>query len=155
VRPQWRSDLGFLGESEVARVLAEAGDLNLFRPFPDSETAELAVLHLDTRRVIGLQVKTVDLDEARLRATVNVYGPSFRPATETYVVVLAWLRDHSRFHEDCLLIPSLELRQFVRDDGHGHLWFEWHPGSEAQGHLSKYRQALSNLRNRVAGLVSQ
>ncbi len=33
VRPEWRSDLGFLGEAEVIRRLAETGDLNLFRPF--------------------------------------------------------------------------------------------------------------------------
>src|SRR5690349_14701519 len=31
---EWRSDLGFLGESEATRLLAEDGDLNLFRAFP-------------------------------------------------------------------------------------------------------------------------
>jgi|SRR5579859_366560 len=54
-RPEWRSDLGFLGEMEVTRQLAEDGNLNLFRPFPDSETAELTVLNLTSRRVIGLR----------------------------------------------------------------------------------------------------
>jgi hypothetical protein len=154
VRPQWRSDVGFLGESEVARLLAEDGELNLFRPFPDSETAELAALHLNTRRVIGLQVKTVGVDETRLRATVNVHGPSFRPAKTTHIVVLAWIRDHARFHEDCLLIPSVKLREFVRDDGNGHLWFEWHPSSRTPDSLAKYRFALNDLRARVTGLVS-
>ena len=56
LRPDWRSDVGFLGESEVTRRLAVTGDLNLFRPFPDDETAELAVLHKDSRRVLGLQI---------------------------------------------------------------------------------------------------
>src|SRR5438270_10381012 len=46
VRPEWRSDLGTLGETEVIRRLCEAAGLNLFRPFPDLETAELAVMHL-------------------------------------------------------------------------------------------------------------
>ena len=55
--PMWRSDVGFLGEAEVVRLLAESGDLNLFRPFPDLETSELAVLHLESRRVLGIQVK--------------------------------------------------------------------------------------------------
>src|SRR6202165_6011552 len=96
-RPEWRSDLGFLGESEVIRRLAEAGELNLFRPFPDLETVELAVLHLTTRRVVGLQIKTVDIYESRLHATVNVRAASFRPAPNTYFIVLAWLRDKSGF----------------------------------------------------------
>jgi hypothetical protein len=154
-RPEWRSDLGFLGESEVTRLLAETGDLNVFRPFPDSETAELAVLHLTTRRVIGLQVKTVDIVETRMRATVNVYAPSFRPAPTTFIVVLAWLRDQSRFHDDCLLIPSLELVDIARDDGYGHLSFDWLPSSTGPDPFEKYRVAINDLRTRVAGLVSE
>jgi len=55
--PMWRSDLGFLGAAEVIRLLAENGELNLFRPFPDLETSELAALDLNTRRVLGLQIK--------------------------------------------------------------------------------------------------
>jgi hypothetical protein len=153
-RPEWRSDLGFLGESEVTRRLAEAGALNLFRPFPDLETAEIAVLHLTTRRVIGLQVKTVDVDQARLRATVNVRGSSFRPSPTTFFVVLAWLRDESRFHERCLLIPSEKILEFAHDNGHGHLTFEFLPDSTSQSGLEKYRIELNELRNLVTGLVS-
>ncbi len=151
--PEWRSDLGFLGEVEVIRRLAEAGDLNLFRPFPDSETAEIAVLHLTSRRVIGLQVKTVDVDQARLRATVNVYGPSFRPSPTTYFVVLAWVRDQARFHEECLLIPSVALLDFARDDGGGHLEFVFRPGSSGQPEMDKYRIELGELRSRVTSAV--
>src|SRR5260370_17495062 len=81
--PEWRSDLGFLGEAEVIRHLAESGELNLFRPFPDSETAEIGVLHLISRRVIGLQVKTADMHQARLRATVNPYPPTVLPPPTT------------------------------------------------------------------------
>jgi hypothetical protein len=153
-RPEWRSDLGFLGESEVTRRLAEAGDLNLFRPFPDLETAEIAVLHLTTRRVVGLQVKTVDVDRARLRATVNVRESSFRPSPTTFFVVLAWLRDELRFHERCLLIPSEKVREFAHDDGHEHLEFDFHPGSTSQAGLDKYRHELSELGSLVLGLVS-
>ena len=153
-RPEWRSDLGFLGESEVTRRLAEAGDLNLFRPFPDLETAEIAVLHLTTRRVVGLQVKTVDVEQARLRATVNVRESSFRPSPTTSFVVLAWLRDESRFHERCLLIPSVELRDFARDDGYGLLEFQWHPGSTSKGRLDIHEHQLIQLKSLVSGLVS-
>lgn len=153
-RRQWRSDLGFLGEEEVTRRLAEAGELNLFRPFPDLETAEIAVLHLTTRRVIGLQVKTVDIDQARLHATVNIRGSSFRPSPTTFFTVLAWLRDKSQFHEEFLLIPSTELREFVRDDGRGHLEFVWHPGSTSRGYLDVYKHKLVQLNSLVSGLVS-
>lgn len=139
--PDWRISIGFLGESEVVRLLAESGELNLFRPFPDSETAELLVLHVESRRVIGLQIKTVEVSKERMRATVDIYGSSFRPSPHTYVVILAWLRETSSFHDGCLLIPSLDLRQLSNDDGHGHLRLEWHPDS-ANTTLAKYRREV-------------
>jgi hypothetical protein len=153
LRPEWRSDLGFLGEAEVTRRLAGAGDLNLFRPFPDLETAEIAVLHLTTRRVIGLQVKTIDVDQNRKHATVNVRASSFRPSATTFFVVLAWLRDESVFHEECLLIPSLELREFLHDDGSGHLEFVWHPGAMSRGGLAAYTHQLTQMPAVVSQLL--
>jgi hypothetical protein len=150
--PEWRSDLGFLGESEAVRRLAEAGELNLFRPFPDLETVELAVLHLITRRVVGLQIKTVDISRARLRATVNIRGLSFRSSPTTFFVVLGWLRDESRFHERCLLVPSEKVREFAHDDGHGHLEFEFHADSAGPAWLDRYQIALNELRSGVMRL---
>jgi len=127
-RPMWRSDVGFLGEAEVTRLLAEGGDLNLFRPFPDLETSELAALHLDTRRVLGIQVKTRSIDAASPAATVNIRAMSFRPSPSTYFVILAWERDLNRFHEDCLLIPSVEFRNVCQpEEVNGQLKFEWNP----------------------------
>jgi hypothetical protein len=152
-QPQWRSDLGFLGESEVIRRLAEAGELNLFRPFPDLETVELAVLHLTTRRVVGLQIKTVDVSRARPRATVNIRGLSFRSSPTTFFAVLGWLRDESRFNERCLLVPSEKVREFAHDDGHGHLEFEFHAKPNGPTGLDRYQIDLSELRERVARLV--
>lgn len=154
LRPDRRSDLGSLGESEVIRRLCEAASLNLFRPFPDLETAELAVMHLDSRRVVGLQIKTVEVDETRFRATVNVRASSFRPAPTTYFIVVAWLRDQSRFHEDCLVIPSVELIDVARNDSYGHLSFDWHLSTGTPSLLDKYRHALQDLQTRVTGLVS-
>ena len=154
LRPEGRSALGFLGEAEVTRRLAEAADLNLFRPFPDLETAELAVMHLDSRRVVGLQVKTVGVDETRLRATVNVLASSLRPAPSTYIVVLAWRRDDSRFHEDCLLIPSVELVDIAHGDGYGHLSFDWPLSLATPSLLGKYQHALKDLLTRMTVLVT-
>jgi hypothetical protein len=153
-RPSWRSDVGFLGESEVTRLLAEGSDLNLFRPFPDSETAELAVLHLESRRVLGLQVKTVGIDSARPSATVSVLASSFRPAPTTFVVVLAWLREVGRFHDWCLLMPSEDLRSVATVDAYGHLKFEFHPNSPKQESLDRFRLQISTLRTSVEDVVS-
>lgn len=86
--PLWGSDLGFLGESEVVRRFAQAEDLNLFRPFPDSETSELAVRHRTSGRVIGLQVKTVSVSPQHPNTAIHVRSSSFRPAPTTYFVVL-------------------------------------------------------------------
>jgi len=151
--PSWRSDLGFLGESEVNRRLAEAADLNLFRPFPDLETAELAVLHLGSRRVVGIQVKTVGVDSAHPSATIAVRALSFRPAPTTYFVVLAWEREEGRFHEECLVIPSEELRGFAQES-EGHLKFEFHPGSVTQERLDGFRNPTSHLPSVLANLLS-
>jgi hypothetical protein len=141
-----RSALGFLGESEVVRLLAESDHLNLFRPFPDLETSELAVMHLTSRRVIGLQVKTVSVDEAHTSATVSVLASSFRPSPTTYFVVLGWHRDPSRFDDDCLLIPSDELHGICQPyEAHGLLKFDWHPGSAARGRVNEYQRALNEL----------
>ena len=148
-RPWWRSDLGFLGESEVMRLLASRGELNLFRPFPDLETAELAVLHLGSRRVVGLQVKTVNVEESRMRATVNVRASSFRPSAMTYFVVLAYQRDAGRFHAECLLIPSPDIESFAHPDGKGHLEFDFRPGEP-----SEYGVEREELCRHIEALVS-
>jgi len=143
--PMWRSDLGFLGESEVTRRLAESEKLNLFRPFPDSETAELVVRHQASGRVVGLQVKTVGIDSTHPAATVTALASSLRTSPTTYFVVLAWRRDDRRFHDECLLIPSEELGTIAGEDSFGHIKFEWHPGSVTKGGLDPFRSRLERL----------
>jgi len=152
--PTWRSDLGFLGEAEVMRRLAESDELNLFRPFPDSETAELVVLHLASRRVMGLQIKTVGIDASHPSGMVTVLESSFRMAPTTQFVVVAWLRDEGHFHDECLLIPSDELVNFAHDYGRGHLEFVFHIGSTTHGWLNLYRHELSALPLQVIGLLT-
>ncbi len=148
--PLWRSDLGFLGESEVVRLLAEDANLNLFRAFPDLETSELVVLHLVSRRVLGIQIKTVGVDAAHPAATVSVLASSFRSSSTTYFVVLGWLRDESRFHDECLLIPSEELVGVCEpSDRDSHMSFDWHPGSSAETHLDGFRATMLELRARL------
>src|SRR5712691_2479104 len=101
-----RSDLGFLRESEVVRLLAEDSDLNLFRCFPDFETCELAVRDLTSGRVVGIQIKTIGVSAAHPSGTVSVLASSFRPSATTHFVVLAWNEDQRSIDEQCLLITS-------------------------------------------------
>ncbi len=150
--PMWRSDLGFLGESEVTRRLAESEQLNLFRAFPDSETAELVLMHLESRHVIGLQIKTVGIGAGHLTGTVTVLESSLRLSPTTYFVVVAWFRDEGRFHDECLVIPSNEVPWFASRDGYGHLKFEFNPGS-AQGHLDKFRRPMTALSDEIERLL--
>ncbi len=156
LRPMWRSDLGFLGESEAVRLLAEHGTLNLFRSFPDLETAELVVLNLDSRRVVGLQIKTVGVDAAHPAATVAAHASSFQPSPTTHFVVCSWLREEKRFHEECLLIPSEEFRALCHASGqYGTLKFDWHPGSTAHTQLDRFRHKTNDLQTLVLELTNQ
>ena len=147
-----RSPLGFLGESEVIRRLAEAEHLNLFRPFPDLETVELAVRHLHSGHVVGLQIKTVSVDAAYPNRPVDISMSSFRPAPTTYFTVVAWMPEERRFHEECLVFPSKELLSFARPDG-VHYKFEFQPGSTTQPRLDRYRRALSDLSTEIERLL--
>jgi hypothetical protein len=150
-RPSWRSDLGSLGEIEVARLLSEGGELNLFRPFPDLETSELAALHLSTRRVLGIQIKTIGVDSAHPAGTVTIHASSFRPSPSTCLVALAWLREEHRFQDECLFIPTEELRAICRPQGSGnHMSFDWHPASPAHTQLDQYRTAVTSLYSHIA-----
>jgi hypothetical protein len=152
VAPFASSERGFLGELEVMRRLAEADDLNLFRPFPDSETAELLVRHRMSRKVIGLQVKTVTVDAAQMRSTVQVLRSSFRPAPMTYFTVLVWVSGEGRFHENFLMFPSERLLDFARVHD-GHFEFDFRPGSPAPNVLKKYRHPLAELRAATEDLL--
>src|SRR5579864_4830759 len=153
--PVWRSEEGFLGESEVIRLLAEDGELDLFRCFPDLETSELVVLHLTSRRVGGLQIKTIGVDAARPAATVSILASSFRAAPTTRFVVLGWLRDQGRFAEECLLIPSVDITGVCGpSDRGGYLKFDWRLGSPATTQLDRFRRPLKTLARAVRSAVA-
>jgi hypothetical protein len=139
-----RGHVGFLGETEAIRRLADGEALNLFRPFPDLETVELLTRHLGSRRFLGLQVKTVGWDRGHLEARVYVRRSSFRPAPSTYVCVLGWNRESKQFEDDCFLIPSEDLPGVARVDS------EWmvldvDPGSAKHRRLDRYRVSLPSL----------
>jgi hypothetical protein len=114
------------------------------------------VLHLESRRVVGVQVKTGGVDAGHPAAGIKIRVSSFRPSPTTYFVVLAWLREKNQFHEKCLLIPS-ELMRSVCQPGEldGHLKFEWNPGSPAQRHLNPFRIPIDALRGEIANRLTR
>jgi hypothetical protein len=147
-----RGHEGFLGEMEVVRRLAEAAALNLFRPFPDLETVEVLSRHVSTHRFLGVQVKTVGWDQRHLENRVYVRRSSFRPSASTFICVLGWNRDSSRFEDDCLLIPSVELADVARVEGEW-MMLEIEPGSATHRRLDRYRVSLVSLGSIVVSMV--
>jgi hypothetical protein len=147
-----RGRLGFVGEMEVIRRLAEAESLSLFRPFPDLETVEVLIRHKASRKFIGLQVKTSGWDKKRLENRVYVRRSSFRPAPSTFVCVLGWDRGDERFQGDCLLIPSIEIEGFTRIEG-AWLVLELQPGSQHHRRLDAYRTPLQSLARTVESML--
>jgi hypothetical protein len=139
-----RGRVGFLGETEVVRRLAEAEALNLFRPFPDLETVEVLARNVSSHRFLGLQVKTVGWDRDHLENRVYVRRSSFRPAPSTFISVLGWNRDAKRFEDDCLLIPSEELPSVARLEDEW-MVLEVEPGSAKHRRLDRYRVSLPSL----------
>ena len=145
--PMWRSAIGFLGESEVVRLLAEGDEINVFRPFPDLETAEIAVLHLENRHVLGVQVKTGAIAAGQSTIRINIRASSFRPSPTTYFVVLAWVQEEHQFHEDCLFIPSDRIRSVCQpSELDGHITFDWTPTSGRHSHVDPFRIPIRTLR---------
>ncbi|HEV1991880.1 MAG TPA: hypothetical protein VGR34_03335, partial [Candidatus Dormibacteraeota bacterium] len=148
-----RGHVGFLGETEAIRRLAEAEALNLFRPFPDLETVELLSRHVSSRRFLGLQLKTVGWDPGHLENKVYVRRSSFRPAPSTYICVLGWNRESSRFEDDCLLIPSEDLPHLARVEGEW-MVLEVEPGSARHRRLDRYRASLPSLGTIVESILA-
>ena len=147
-----RREVGFLGESEVIRRLAEASELSLFRPFPDLETVEVLARHVGSHRFLGLQVKASGWDEGHMENRVHFRRSSFRAADSTYVVILGWNRTSRDFGETCLLIPSREVIGLARDEGEW-LVIELQPGSNHHRQVDAYRTPLHSLSSIVAQML--
>lgn len=144
---------GFLGEAEVIRRLAEADSLNLFRPFPDLETVEVLARHLESRRCLGLQVKTAGWDSTHVEERVYFRQSSFRPHPTTYVCVLAWDRLNACFDDECLLIPSTDIAGLARAEGEW-LVIEVQPGSVHHRRLDRFRTSLAGLGRTLEALLT-
>ena len=144
--------LGFLGEAEVIRRLAENPRLDLFRPFPDLEMVEVLARSNVSGGFAGLQVKAAVPAAQYGEAHIHVRKSTFVPAPTTSVVGLAWLADQGRFAEECLVVPTTELRD-VAIDTPDHLVLNFHPASREHTRLDRYRHTLSKLASLVEELA--
>jgi hypothetical protein len=145
--------IGSWGELEVVRRVSMVQDCALFRPFPDSETAEILVRRLATGRTAGLQVKTLQLDQPHAYRNVLVLRSSFAVAPTTFVVALAWILPERRFHDACLLVPSEQLPWLAGTSGP---YFELHfrpDGSSEPSRLDAYRRPLASLAEEISRLI--
>jgi hypothetical protein len=139
--------LGFLGEQEVIRRLAENPRLDLFRPFPDLEMVEVLARDNATGGYMGIQVKTavpLEWGEAHLR----IRKATLVPAPSTCLTGLAWLPAADTFADECLLVPTTDLAS-VAIDADDHWVLHFHPHSPEKTRLDNYRVRLSDLASRV------
>jgi len=136
--------LGFLGEAETVRRLAQDPNLDLFRPFPDLEMVEVLVRNHNNGRFVGIQVKTGVPSEPYGEANITIRKATFVPAPSTLVLVLAWLPEEQRFSDECLLVPTTKLISVAVDQDAD--WaLNFHPHSQDRTRLDPYRQPLSSL----------
>ena len=144
--------MGIRGEAEVIRRLTDEGALNIFRPFPDLESAEIAVRHVETFQILGLQVKTTGAAATGDEVTVNTKVHSFDVAANTWLLALNWLRDANQFHPECLVIPSAEIPR-IGTEREKYFHFQWTPGGGRHSMLEPYRRPLESLGHEVAMLL--
>lgn len=146
--------IGFLGEQEVCRRLAALDECDLFRPFPDYEMVEIAVRRLATGLTVGLQVKTAQLGQPHDMRHVLINRATYDSSPSTYIVVLGWIVSESRFHDNCLLIPSRDVESIASHDGP---YYELHfrpDGSAVPSRLDRYRIRLAELDEAVSRLLA-
>jgi hypothetical protein len=136
--------LGFLGESEVIRRLADSPRLDQFRPFPDLEMVEVLARDNVTRKFAGLQVKAATVSQPHGEAHIHVRKATLTTDPTTWLVGLAWRAETGAFDRECLLVPAAEVPKVAIDAGSK--WaINFHPSSPERTLLDPYRKPLAEL----------
>lgn len=136
--------LGFLGESEVIRRLAESPRLDLFRPFPDLEMVEVLARDNVTGNFAGLQVKTATVAQRYGEAHIHIRKATLTNDPTTWLVGLAWRQERGAFDAECLLIAAADVPKVAFDDGAA-MVINFHPSSPERTVIDPYRKSLAEL----------
>jgi hypothetical protein len=136
--------LGFLGEAEVVRRLAESSRLDLFRPFPDLEMVEVLARDNVSGNIAGLQVKTATVAHPTGEAQFRVHKSTLSHASNSWLVCLAWRQEAAEFDSQCLLIPATDIPKVATDTGPGFEMF-FNPNSPRRTRVDPYRRRLAGL----------
>jgi hypothetical protein len=136
--------LGFLGEAEVVRRLAESSRLDLFRPFPDLEMVEVLVRDNVTRNFAGIQVKTATVAHPTGEAQFHIRKSTLSHTANAWMVCLAWRQQATAFDSECIVIPAAEIPQIGTDTGAGFELF-FNPKRPKQTRIDPYRRHLADL----------
>jgi hypothetical protein len=155
LKPFERHDewLGFLGESEVIRRLAESPRLDLFRPFPDLEMVEVLARDNVTHNFAGLQVKAATVSGLHSEAEIHVRTATLTSDPTTWVVGLAWRKETNAFDGECLLIPAADIPKVAIDNGTA-MTINFRPSSPRRTPLDPYRNPLAELSGLVLEEIS-
>jgi hypothetical protein len=136
--------LGFLGESEVIRRLAESPRLDLFRPFPDLEMVEVLARDNVNGNFAGLQVKAATVAQQYGEAHIHVRKATLTNSPATWLVGLAWREEMGAFDPECLLMPAADIPK-VGIDADPKWAINFHPSSPERTVLDPYRKPLAEL----------
>ena len=145
--------LGFVGESEVIRRLADSPRLDLFRPFPDLEMVEVLVRDNISRNFAGLQVKAATVSQPYGEAHFHVRKATLTDNPTTWLVGMAWREETSSFDPECLLVPAVDIPKVATEAGPK--WaINFHPSSPERTVLDPYRRPLAELSQLIVDAVA-
>jgi len=145
--------LGFIGESEVIRRLADSPRIDLFRPFPDLEMVEVLARDNLSRNFAGLQVKAATVSQPYGEAHIHVRKATLTDNPTTWLVGLAWREETGSFDPECLLVPAADIPKVAAEAGSK--WaINFHPSSPERTMLDPYRRPLADLSQLILDAIS-
>jgi hypothetical protein len=143
--------MGYRAEMELLRRAADCSTLNVFKAHPDLEPNEYLVYELESRGVVGIQVKSASFSPGARKATVSVYRMALRPSPHTWFVVFLAEHGSSEFLPDCAVIPSMVVAESLagsRMEG------KLSVARGFTGRLAPWRLPLAELGRRLADVAA-
>ncbi|MBJ7596303.1 MAG: hypothetical protein JF886_15855 [Candidatus Dormibacteraeota bacterium] len=142
--------LGYRAEMELLRRAADSPSLNVFKAFPDLEPNEYLMYDIETRGLMGIQVKSVTFQHGASEAQVSVYRPALRPSPHTWFVIFLKPQKSTAFVGHCAVVPSQVVAEaLASNEAHGKLAVT----RELTGRMAPWRVELADLGARLVQLT--